>query len=300
MGTFQITRKAPAMRIILFLATLPDIIRGECKDTGNGAKDYENNGCDWYTIDPRITDPNWLYHNNASCGRYDDDDFKAHKMCCECKDHIYETIRVDVKCNKGMKFDEVYGTPVYCAEACEQNVTCKYFVHAKKGTFVNQCYWMFTADCPGGFENDNDFNFYKRKINIVDEAKTNAKLTKFVGAIENAGLVEELKGDGPFTVFAPINDAFEAKKDELEKEDLKKILLRHVVPEKLRPYDIPMGITTKQTAGDENIDVIKAIFPAKNHDTPSIVIKSSEGNGIVINQPIEALNGVIHIVNEIF
>ena len=58
----------------------------ECKDTGNGAKDYENNGCDWYTIDPRITDPNWLYHNNASCGRYDDDDFKAHKMCCACKD----------------------------------------------------------------------------------------------------------------------------------------------------------------------------------------------------------------------
>ena len=134
---------------------------------------------------------------------------------------------------------------------------------------------------------------------IVDEAKTNADLTKFVGAIEKAGLEEELKGDGPFTVFAPINAAFEAKKDELEKEDLKKILLRHVVPEKLRPYDIPMGITTKQTAGDEKIDVIKAIFPAKNQDTP-IVIKSSAGNGIVINQPIDALNGVIHIVNEIF
>ena len=134
---------------------------------------------------------------------------------------------------------------------------------------------------------------------IVDEAKTNAKLTKFVGAIENAGLVEELKGDGPFTVFAPINDAFEAKKDELENGDLKKILLRHVVQEKLMPYDIPRGITTKQTAGDEKIDVIKAIFPAKNQDT-QIVIKSSGGNGIVINQPIDALNGVIHIVNEIF
>ena len=86
----------------------------------------------------------------------------------------------------------------------------------------------------------------------------------------------------------------------MEKEDLKKILLRHVVQEKLMPYDIPRGITTKQTAGDEKIDVIKAIFPAKNHDTPSIVIKSSAGNGIVINQPIDALNGVIHIVNEIF
>ena len=117
-------------------------------------------------------------------------------------------------------------------------------------------------------------------------------------------MVEELKlkGDGPFTVFAPINAAFEAKKDELDNlgnKDLKQILLRHVVPEKLMPYDIPTGITTKQTAGDEKIDVIKALFPANNQDS-RIVIKSSAGNGIVINQPINALNGVIHIVNEIF
>jgi len=139
---------------------------------------------------------------------------------------------------------------------------------------------------------------------IVDEAKTNAELKKFVEAIKNAGLVEELKlnGDGPFTVFTPINAAFEGKKDELnnlEIEDRKKILLRHVVQEKLMPDDILRGTTTKQTAEDEKIDVIKAIFPAKTQDTP-IVIKSSAGNGIVKNQPINALNGVIHIVNEIF
>jgi len=300
------------MRIILFLAILPDLIRGECKDTDNGAKDYENNGCDWYAIDPRITDPDFLNHNNASCGSYDDDDFKAHKMCCACKDHIYETVRVKVWCkNNDVKYflDNRYSL-ADCAEMCQsckvKNVgerckeECHYFLYNDNlnSKYVGHCYSMKTADCPEGFVNDDDNNLYKLKKNIVDEAKTNAKLTKFVGAIENAGLVEELKGDGPFTVFAPINDAFEAKKDELEKEDLKKILRRHVVPEKLRPYDIPMGITTKQTAGDEKIDVIKAIFPAKNQDT--IVIKSSAGNGIVINQPIDALNGVIHIVNEIF
>ena len=137
---------------------------------------------------------------------------------------------------------------------------------------------------------------------IVKKAKAKKELKKFIDAIETAGLVETLKGEGPFTVFAPINAAFEAKKDELDNlgnKDLKQILLRHVVPEKLMPYDIPKGITTKQTAGDEKIDVIKAIFPAKNQDT-RIVIKSSAGNGIVINQPIDALNGVIHIVNEIF
>ena len=137
---------------------------------------------------------------------------------------------------------------------------------------------------------------------IVKKAKAKDELKKFIDAIETAGLVEKLKGEGPFTVFAPINAAFEAKKDELDKltdEDLKQILLRHVLPEKLMPYDIPKGITTKQTAGDEKIDVIKALFPANNQDS-RIVIKSSAGNGIVINQPIDALNGVIHIVNEIF
>ena len=40
----------------------------------------------------------------------------------------------------------------------------------------------------------------------------------------------------------------------------------------LMPYDIPTGITTKQTAGDEQIDVIKAIFPAKNQDTIVLVL----------------------------
>ena len=128
---------------------------------------------------------------------------------------------------------------------------------------------------------------------IVDEAKTNAKLTKFIGAIEKAGLDKELQGDGPFTVFAPIDDAFEARKDELEKEDLKKILLRHVVPEKILPEDIQRGIPTKETANEGvKIDVIANVTP--------IVIKSSAGNGIVISQPINAINGVIHIVNEIF
>ena len=140
-----------------------------------------------------------------------------------------------------------------------------------------------------------DLNF----SDIVDKANTTEELKEFIQAIEKAGLVEDLKAEGPFTVFAPINAAFEAKKDEMENEDLKKILLRHVVGEKLMPDDIPRGITTRKTAGGEMIDVINAIFPAKNQD-PSIVIKSSAGNGIVINQPIEADNGVIHIVNEIF
>jgi len=300
------------MRIILFLAILPDIIRGECKDTDNGAKDYKNEGCDWYT---KSTMPDTDDPNKAWCGAYDDDDFKAHKMCCACKDSIYETVRVNVWCSSNDekvlnylgKPPSLAGCAEYCqyckvknvAEGCEEE--CHYFLYDKSSNGARECFSMKTADCPEGWINDDDTSLFKMKKNIVDEAKTNADLSKFVGAIEKAGLDEELQGDGPFTVFAPINAAFEARTDELtnlNEKDQKKILLRHVVREKLMPYDIPRGITTKQTAGDEKIDVIKAIFPAKNQDT--IVIKSSAGNGIVINQPIDALNGVIHIVNEIF
>ena len=51
----------------------------ECKDTDNGAKDEENHGCVWYSLSEDSV-------NVGSCGEYDDDDFKAHKMCCACKD----------------------------------------------------------------------------------------------------------------------------------------------------------------------------------------------------------------------
>ena len=57
-----------------------NIYVSECKDTDNGAKDTEYRDCYWYTIDGKEGP------NKASCGAYDDDDFKAHKMCCACKD----------------------------------------------------------------------------------------------------------------------------------------------------------------------------------------------------------------------
>ena len=137
---------------------------------------------------------------------------------------------------------------------------------------------------------------------IVDKANTTEELKEFIQAIEKAGLVEDLKAEGPFTVFAPINAAFEAQKDEwdsMENEDRKTILKRHVVLSLLMPDKMPRGITRVLTVAGENIDVINAIFPAENQDI-RMVIKSSAGNGIVINQPINAKNGVIHIVNEIF
>ena len=145
---------------------------------------------------------------------------------------------------------------------------------------------------------------------IVKKAKAKDELKKFIQYIEKTDVVEYLNNanEGDLTVFAPIDAAFEARKDELdnlENEDLRKILLRHVVIRKLMPDDIPRGITKTGTLAGQlfeekiDVDVIKAIFPSQNQD-PRIVIKSSAGMGVVINKPIEADNGVLYIVNNIF
>merc|ERR1712168_1752378 len=71
---------------------------------------------------------------------------------------------------------------------------------------------------------------------IAELVSTNPKFSTLLAAVKAAGLVDTLAGEGPFTVFAPPNTAFEkVPADALngllaDKEALKKVLLRHVVP----------------------------------------------------------------------
>ena len=77
------------------------------------------------------------------------------------------------------------------------------------------------------------------KKDIVDTAVADGRFTTLVTAVKAAGLVDTLKGDGPFTVFAPTDDAFKALPagtlDKLlaDKEALKNVLLYHVVSGKV-------------------------------------------------------------------
>ena len=110
-------------------------------------------------------------------------------------------------------------------------------------------------------------------------------------AAQEAGLVETLKGDGPFTVFAPTDDAFAALPagtlDGLlaDKEALKKVLLYHVV------------------AGDVTADQVVTLDSAKTVEGDPISIKVVDG-GVVLNDKvkvtttdIETSNGVIHVID---
>merc|ERR1711879_919029 len=112
------------------------------------------------------------------------------------------------------------------------------------------------------------------------------------------GLVDTLAGVGPFTVFAPTNDAFaKVPKDALnsllaDKDALTAVPLRHVVPgAALTAQDVPVGSTDVKTAGGEEITVTRGDY---------IKVKSSAGEAGVVAFDVLATNGVVHLVDTVF
>merc|ERR1712215_154119 len=133
---------------------------------------------------------------------------------------------------------------------------------------------------------------------IAELAIATPQLSTLLAAVKAAGLVETLSGEGPFTVFAPTNDAFAKIPSETlngllaDKEALTAVLLRHVVPgAALKARDVPHGTTPVKTAGGEEIKVTRNRY---------ISIKSSAGKAGVIAYDILATNGVVHLVNSVF
>lgn len=128
---------------------------------------------------------------------------------------------------------------------------------------------------------------------IVDIAAGNADFSTLVAAVQAAGLVDTLKGDGPFTVFAPTNAAFAALPagtvDTLlkpeNKDQLTAILTYHVVPGKVMSGDLSNGMTATTVQGSD------------------LTIMTEGGvsvNGAnVTAADIEASNGVIHVIDTV-
>lgn len=101
--------------------------------------------------------------------------------------------------------------------------------------------------------------------NIVENAMNSSDHTTLVAAVKNAGLVETLSGTGPFTVFAPTNEAFNKlpagtvdglMKPE-KKSDLTNVLTYHVVPGMIRSSDLKDGQKLKTVQGNELLVSIK-------------------------------------------
>lgn len=131
-------------------------------------------------------------------------------------------------------------------------------------------------------------------IDIVETAVADGRFTTLVAALEAADLVETLKGEGPFTVFAPTDDAF-AKlpagtvEDLLKPENLetlKNILLYHVVEGKVMASDVVTLESAETVLGQE---VTVRVEDGK------VYINDAE----VIITDIETYNGVIHVIDSV-
>lgn len=135
---------------------------------------------------------------------------------------------------------------------------------------------------------------------IVGIAVSDPQFSTLVAALTKADLVGVLQGDGPFTVFAPTNDAFAAllddlgatSLDDLTAEQLTPILLNHVVSGEFKSTDLESGYVPSVNSngpGSTNVDLYIEV-----------------GTGVTINgsvnvtaADIEATNGVIHVVDKV-
>ncbi|MEM7542220.1 MAG: fasciclin domain-containing protein [Pseudomonadota bacterium] len=149
---------------------------------------------------------------------------------------------------------------------------------------------IFGASADGHGAADHDAH----TPNIVEVAASNENFSTLVAAVKAAGLVETLQGEGPFTVFAPTDEAFAALPDgTLEsllkpenKAQLVAILTYHVVP------------------GAVKAETVVGLDAAKTVQGGSVKVSASD-SGVMINDArvtttdIEASNGVIHVIDKV-
>ncbi len=130
------------------------------------------------------------------------------------------------------------------------------------------------------------------KMDIVETAVAAGSFNTLATALTEAGLVDALKGDGPFTVFAPTDEAFaklpKGTLDNLlkDKEQLKKVLLYHVV------------------SGNVTSDAVVKLNKAETLMGNNVMVKVEDGNVMIDNSKvvkadIKTSNGVIHVIDTV-
>ncbi len=128
---------------------------------------------------------------------------------------------------------------------------------------------------------------------IVDLAVATPDLSTLVAAVKAAGLVETLSGKGPYTVFAPTNEAFAALPagtlDELlkpeNKDQLVKVLTYHVVPGTVTSSQLVAGPVTTVEGQDVTIALAGG--------------KAMVNDATVVTADIAASNGVVHVIDKV-
>lgn len=131
-------------------------------------------------------------------------------------------------------------------------------------------------------------------MNIVETAAATEGFSTLVAAVEAAGLVETLSGEGPFTVFAPTDDAFAALPEgtvatllEDPSGDLTQILTYHVVAAEAMAADVTDGLELETVQGSPVTFTVA--------DDGSVMINEAT----IVTTDIVASNGVIHVIDAV-
>ncbi len=142
---------------------------------------------------------------------------------------------------------------------------------------------------------------------IIDNAVNSKDHTTLVAAVKAAELVETLKSPGPFTVFAPTNDAFENLPDGTvetllkpeNKETLTKVLTYHVIPGRLDFKTLSEQI--KAAGGQAEFTTVSGDTLVAWMNGPSnVVLKDEKGNfANITTYDVIQSNGVIHVIDTV-
>lgn len=135
---------------------------------------------------------------------------------------------------------------------------------------------------------------FAQEKDVVDVAVANGSFKTLATALKAAGLIETLKGAGPFTVFAPTDAAFaklpagtlESLLKPENKEKLRQVLTYHVVPGKVGSAQVVKMTSAKAVSGD----------------TIKIMVKDGKvmvNNATVVTPDVAASNGVIHVIDTV-
>ena len=132
-------------------------------------------------------------------------------------------------------------------------------------------------------------------LRIVDTAISDGRFNTLVAAVQAADLVDTLKGEGPYTVFAPTDDAFaalpEGTLDTLllpeNKQQLTDILLYHVVPGQVMAEDV-VGLSSAPTVLGQDATIKVEDGKVYLNDNVEIIITD-----------IQTSNGVIHVIDSV-
>lgn len=142
--------------------------------------------------------------------------------------------------------------------------------------------------------------------NIVENAVNSADHTTLVAAVKAAGLVETLQSPGPFTVFAPTNDAFgklpagtvDTLLMEENKDQLVKVLTAHVVAGKLSAADLVSR--ARANGGRYNMQTVSGdALTAEVRGNHVYIYDEAGGAALVTIADVNQSNGLIHVVDDV-